>query len=86
MPENTEKQAQRRKDAIFSAVFYSVLCLIAAAVTLMLRSRYNITGFAGVFLILCVVLDLGILIPIFISLKIRLKEIQGGEEDAAAQY
>ena len=31
-------------------------------------------------------LELGMIIPVWILLKIRLKEIEGGEEDAAAQY
>jgi len=31
-------------------------------------------------------LELGMIIPVWILLKTRLKEIEGGEEDAAAQY
>lgn len=86
MPANTENQAQRRKDAIFSAVFYTFLCVTGGVLTLALRSYYHISGFWGIFLLLAACMDFGIVIPIFISLKIRLKEIQGGEEDAAAQY
>lgn len=31
-------------------------------------------------------LELGMIVPVWILLKTRLKEIEGGEEDAAAQY
>ena len=32
------------------------------------------------------VLELGAIVPVWILLKKRLKEIEGGEEDAAAEY
>jgi len=31
-------------------------------------------------------LELGMIVPVWILLKTRLKEIEGGEEDAATQY
>ena len=31
-------------------------------------------------------LELGMIVPVWILLKTRLKEIEGGEEDVAAQY
>ena len=33
-----------------------------------------------------ILLELGTIVPVWILLKTRLKEIQGGEEDAASQY
>ena len=39
----------------------------------------------GVLLVISLI-DLGAVVPVWIFLHIRLKEIQGGEEDAAAEY
>lgn len=86
MPKNTEKQAQRRKDAIFSAAFYSIVLALNACILLGVRCRYELAGFWGTVIALSALLELGMIIPIQITLHTRLKEIQGGEEDAAAQY
>lgn len=86
MQKSTDSQQKKRKDAIFSAVFYSLLTAVTAIVTLYIRFRFDITGFLGALLLIIALVDLGIIIPIYIILKERLKEIQGGEEDAAAQY
>ena len=50
------------------------------------RRKNAILGFLSKLLLVVIVFDLGSVPLIFISLKTRLKEIQGGEEDAAAQY
>jgi len=88
MPNNTDSpaQAKRRKDAIQSAINASVWLSLSAAVLLFLRQHYGPGGFWGAVLGLSAVLELGTMVPIWILLKERLKEIQGGEEDAAAQY
>ena len=86
MQKSTDSQKKKRKDAIFSAVFYSLLTAVTAIVTLYIRFRFDIAGFLGALLLIIALVDLGIIIPIYIILKERLKEIQGGEEDAAAQY
>ena len=82
---NTERQALRRKSAIQSAVFSTVVQLAAAA---LLFWAHRNTGSAVVSAVLLVIslIDLGAVVPVWILLHIRLKEIQGGEEDAAAQY
>ena len=87
MPKNIdERQAERRKAAIFSAIISTLYQLLAVLVLLWIRSGTDPSGIVSKVLLILVVLDLGSLLPIWISLKIRLKEIQGGEEDAAAQY
>lgn len=86
MPNNTDAQRERRRDAIVSACFYTLLALLGSAVTLAIRQHFGLTGFVGLLLLITGLLDLGIIIPIWIVLKMRIKEINGGEEDAATQY
>ena len=87
MPSNTEdRQARRRKEAWQSAVIATLLRLGMAALLLGLRWYHHLDGLAGTLLLLFALLDLGSIIPVWILLKTRLKEIEGGEEDAAAQY
>ena len=85
-PANTDPQAVRRKSAILGALSSTVMRLTVAVALLWLRyGRDPASLTAKVFLIL-IALDLGSIPFIWISLKTRLKEIQGGEEDAASQY
>ncbi len=91
MPKNidanrAQRQAQRRNSAILSAVLSTLFRLLAAWVLLWMRTSTTPSGFVSKLLLLVAVLDLGSVLPIWISLRTRLKEIQGGEEDAAAQY
>ena len=85
---NTDNAAQqkRRKDAIASAAASSLWLLFSAGVLLALRWYFQINNFWGAVLVIISVLELGMIIPIWILLKTRLEEIEGGEEDAAAQY
>ena len=88
MPNNTDHPAQRRrkKDALQSAVV-STLCLGVTGVGLLLLAwALSVGSGARVILTVLSVLDLGMIIPVWILLKARLKEIEGGEEDAASQY
>ena len=81
---NEAAQAKRRKDAWRSALSATLVQLVSCFLLLVLR-RYC-TGFWAAALLVLSVLDLGMIVPIWILLKTRLKEIEGGEEDAAAQY
>ncbi len=93
-PENTNNpntlneaaQKKRRKDAYQSTITSSIIFLITGIILLVLRGHYHIDGFWGTVLLIIAVLELGMLIPIWILLRTRLKEIEGGEEDAATQY
>ena len=86
MPNNTDAQAERRKGAIQSAILASVFLLVSAGIKLLLRGVYPVDGFWGAVLLIFSLLELGSLLPVWILLKNRLTEIEGGEEDAAAQY
>lgn len=83
---NEEAQRGRRKDAVRSAVTSAVLLCLSAACLLILRWHFQVENFWGAVLLILSVLELGMTIPVWILLKTRLKEIEGGEEDAAAQY
>ena len=83
---NEEAQRKRRKDAVHSAVSSAVMLILSAAGLLILRWYFRVENFWGAVLLIFSVLELGMTIPVWILLKTRLKEIEGGEEDAAAQY
>ena len=89
-PKNTEPQTERQRDlrrgAVRSAVFHAAVQLVSAAVVLWVRAGLDPAGFLAKLLLVIIVLDIGGILPVWISLKARLKEIEGGEEDAAAQY
>lgn len=85
MPPNTDRQASRRKSAFWSAVSNTVIQLVAAAVLLWCRREVDSAALSVVLLVIAIV-NLGTIIPIWISFRMRLKEIEGGEEDAAAEY
>ncbi len=85
-PANTNSQAARKKSAILGAVSSTLLHLTAVVVMLWLRASVEPASFTAKALLVIIVLDLGSIPLIWISLRTRLKEIQGGEEDAAAQY
>ena len=86
MRANTDSKALRRRDALKNAVSSSLLQLAAGTLLLWFRSSLEPSRPLAILLLAVALLDFGMMIPIWISLKIRLKEIQGGEEDAAAQY
>lgn len=81
-----DAQRGRRRAAVRGAVSSSVLLALSAAGMLALRWYFRVDHFWGAVLLIFSVLDLGMIVPVWIILKTRLKEIEGGEEDAAAQY
>ncbi len=84
-PPNTDRQAARRKNAIQSAVTSTVMQLVTAALLLWCRGHADSAALSMVLLVISII-DLGAIVPIWIVLYNRLKEIEGGEEDAAAEY
>lgn len=87
MPESIERRRrERRRTAWMGAWSATVLCLLAALVLLGLRRHFEPAGFLRVLLLGLALADLGLIVPVWISLKQRLNEIEGGEEDAAGQY
>lgn len=83
---NNEAQKKRRKDAYQSTIICSIMFVLSASALLVLRWYYQLDDFWGTVLLIFAILELVMLIPIWILLKSRLKEIEGGEEDVATQY
>lgn len=85
-PQESASQALRRKNAVWGAVFSTFYRVLTAGVLIWLRAGLEPERLTAKLALLFIVLDLGSILPIWISLRARLKEIQGGEEDAASQY
>ena len=81
----TRPNTDRRKNALWGAVSATVLRLVAAAVLLWCRRDVD-SAALSVFLLVIALVNLGTIVPIWINFRIRLREIEGGEEDAAAEY
>ena len=88
MPKSTDSPAQRRrkKDALKSALVSSGWMGLSGVALLVLSSVFVETPLVRAILAIVSLLELGMIIPIWILYKTRLKEIEGGEEDAAGQY
>lgn len=87
MPSNTnDSRPQRRKKAISSALLSGAILVLAAAVTLWAQRTFWPEGVLARLLPYNALLYLLLLLPLAVSLKNRLKEIDKGEEDEASQY
>ena len=88
MPENTDSPAQRRrkKDALQSALVSSAWMALSAAALAVLSSIFVKNTLVRTVLTIVSLLELGMIVPVWILYITRLKEIEGGEEDAAGQY
>ena len=85
MRENTK--AIRRRQALASAAVSALLQAASAALLLLIRWLWLPgDGFLSWLLVGLAAADLILLIPLGFSLRERLREIQGGEEDEARQY
>ena len=60
--------------------------MLTAAVLLWARLQEGVPAFISLLLLVLAIADLGAIVPIWINFRIRLREIEGGEEDAAAEY
>ena len=79
-------KAKRRKSAIQGAVVTTVLHLVAVCILLWVRAGHDPASFLAKFTLVLAGFELIGVVPVWFSLKERFKEIEGGEEDAAAQY
>ena len=88
MPENTDSPAQRRrkKDALQSALVSSGWMGLSGVALLVLSSIFVEHPLVRTILTIVSLLELGMIVPVWILYKTRIKEIEGGEEDAASQY
>ena len=82
----TPANTKRRRDALRGALTATVVQVLTAVVLLWARLQGGVPGFVSLLLLVLAIVDLGAIVPIWISFRIRLKEIEGGEEDADAEY
>lgn len=83
MPESIER---RKRQAVLSALVNGCWLLLSAGVVLWLRQLFRPQGILSVLLAVAAGADILMLLPLAVSLRQRLKEIEGGEEDEARQY
>ena len=83
MPESIER---RKRQAILSALVNGCWLVLSAVVVLWLRQLLQSREILSVLLAVITGADMLMLLPLAISLRQRLKEIEGGEEDEARQY
>ena len=88
MPNNTDSPAQRRRkrDALQSALVSSGWMGLSGVALLVLSTVFVETPLVRTMLTIVSLLELGMIVPVWILYKTRVKEIEGGEEDAASQY
>ena len=77
-PANTDSQARRRKNAVQGAAVSTVTQLLSAAVLLWLRA--GTTGFLSKLALILALVDVVTVIPVWVVLRARLREIEKGEE------
>ena len=82
----TPANTRRRREALRGALTATVVQALTAVVLLWARLQGGVPGFVSLLLLILAIADLGAIVPIWINYRIRLKEIEGGEEDAAAEY
>ena len=83
MPESIER---RKRQAVLSALVNGCWLLLSAGVVLWLQQLFRPQGILSVLLAVAAGADILMLLPLAVSLRQRLKEIEGGEEDEARQY
>ena len=88
MPENTDSPAQhrRKKDALQNALVASGWMALSGVALAVLSSIFVERPLVRTILTIVSLLELGMIVPVWILYITRLKEIEGGEEDAAGQY
>ena len=83
MPGNIER---RKRQAVLSALVNGCWLVLSAVVVLWLRWLLRPGGLLSALMLVMAVADILLLLPLAVSLRQRLKEIGGGEEDEARQY
>ena len=75
-----------RRQAILSALAGGGWLVLSAAILLLVRWMWRPEGALSTVLLVLALVELCCLVPLALSLRSRLKEIQGGEEYEARQY
>jgi len=86
-PKNIEAvKAGRKRDAVRSVALFTIFQLGMAAFMVWLCRLPDCPGWASILFGVLAALSLGMIVPALLLLKQRFKEIEGGEQDAAAEY
>ena len=83
MPASIER---RKRQAVLSALLSGCWLVLSAVLVLWLRGLLRLGGLLSALMLVMAVADILLLLPLAVSLRQRLKEIEGGEEDEARQY
>ena len=83
MPKSIER---RKRQAVLSALLSGCWLVLSAVVVLWLRWLLQPGGLLSALMLVIVGADILLLLPLAVSLRQRLKEIEGGEVDEARQY
>ena len=83
---NTEFIRAARRQAILSALAGGGWLVLSAAILLLVRWMWRPEGALSTVLLVLALVELCCLVPLALSLRSRLKEIQGGEEYEARNY
>ena len=88
MQSNSERRGKRKGSILSAAVVLLWLAglILAVALTALEAARAGVCGAAALLLALYGVLGGAAVIGVVLALRQRLREIDGGEEDDAAQY
>ena len=81
-----ERRRGQRRGAWAGVLFLGGTQVISAVVFAALCTIPELPGWAFVLFVALAVLSLVLVLPVLLLLKQRLKEIEGGELDEAAQY
>ena len=83
MPKSIER---RKRQAVLSALLSGCWLVLSAVVVLWLRWLLQPGGLLSALMLVIVGADILLLLPLAVSLRQRLKEIEGGEEYEARNY
>ena len=83
---NTEFIRSARRQAILSALVSGGWLVLTAVILLLARWMWRPEGVLSTVLLALALVELCCLVPLALSLRSRLKEIQGGEEYEARNY
>ena len=80
---NVNHVDKKRKDSIISAI---TMILIMIATIALLVWGYMVEPLPLVFFALIIAIPVVVIIGVLLALKERMRQIEGGEEDAASKY
>lgn len=81
-----ERRKHRRRSAVRGVVLFGLLQVACAVCFGSLCFIPDLPGWAFALFLVLAVFCLLLILPALLALKKRFEEIQGGEEDAAAEY